>query len=756
MKTAYKSIITIVLVSLVVSLLFSSPVLANEEDVVPPTITSGTMFIDDTEFSCADLVSHDTRGPYTVTVHAVDNIGIDFVILSYCLSGPSADPSDYIHVPMSDIGGDYYRGEIPGQPYGTSILYYITAYDLAGNFFHYEHPWHDPFSVRISPMITEPSITINGEEYPLSDENIIVFEYEGPYIVSAKCFTCTGISSVVLSYCICPCTNPSEEYVHIPMTYVSGDYYMAEIPEQPYGTSILVYITATCGAGHTEICEKTNNDPFLITLGAPPIASFTYSPEKPMVGGNIIFNASDSSDLDGGEIVKYEWDFDDGATARATIPEYSHVYESPAKYTVTLSVTDNDGQKNSTSTELDLTLKNGDLLLWRSPKSPVTLKPGEFWTHAGIYVEKSNKMVEARAKSVNYYPLSDWSWLKGQTCVRALRVKTDQPIRDKAVEFANGKIGQSYDSWSILLNEKQEGGECWLCKKWYCSELVWAAYLSASNGQINLDQDERGLVSPDDIDSDDDVEMIGEHKEAIPQVIYEEIFWGEAYSPVDLIITDPNGLILNKQGSEILGTIYEEGDINEDGELDDLFAIPDPKIGIYLIQVIPEPDAEDTDTYTLKVSAGDTTIVLAEDVPISDIPDQPYIIRSAEEGIIQIIPATVRIEPETLNLASKGVFTAFIQLPEGYDVSDINISTVECEDASAIEGRIVHGGEGGHHGKGHAGDTLKVKFNRQDLVDVPTGNAVMLTVTGKILHNDGEVDFEGSDTIRVINKGKDK
>ena len=203
--------------------------------------------------------------------------------------------------------------------------------------------------------------------------------------------------------------------------------------------------------------------------------------------------------------------------------------------------------------------------------------------------------------------------------------------------------------------------------------------------------------------------------------------------PVDVTVVDPEGLVINKESNEILGATYVETDINGDGDLDDIILIPDRKIGDYQITVTPEPDAEPNDTYTLVVSAGDTTIVLAEDVPISEIPDQPYIIRSAGEGIFQIIPATVRIEPETLNLASKGVFTAFIQLPEGYDVANINISTVECEGAPAIEGKIVHGGEGGHHGKGHGGDTLEVKFKREDLVDVSTGDAVTLTVIGKVL-----------------------
>ncbi len=108
------------------------------------------------------------------------------------------------------------------------------------------------------------------------------------------------------------------------------------------------------------------------------------------------------------------------------------------------------------------------------------------------------------------------------------------------------------------------------------------------------------------------------------------------------------------------------------------------------------------------------------------------------------INATIIIKPECLNLGSKGKLTAFITLPEGYNVTNINLSTVVLEGAHAVKG-IVSGRNGG---------TLIVKFNRQDLINVPTGNAVILTVTGKVLHEGAWVNFEGSDTIRVMEHGK--
>ena len=106
-----------------------------------------------------------------------------------------------------------------------------------------------------------------------------------------------------------------------------------------------------------------------------------------------------------------------------------------------------------------------------------------------------------------------------------------------------------------------------------------------------------------------------------------------------------------------------------------------------------------------------------------------------------VIPANVVVKSETLNLGSKGKFTAFITLPEGYNVADIVISTVVCEGAPAVKGIV-------------ADDNKYIaKFDIQELVGVEPGDAVILMVTGKLY--DG-TSFEGSDTIRVIDKGGKK
>ena len=103
------------------------------------------------------------------------------------------------------------------------------------------------------------------------------------------------------------------------------------------------------------------------------------------------------------------------------------------------------------------------------------------------------------------------------------------------------------------------------------------------------------------------------------------------------------------------------------------------------------------------------------------------------------IEPTIRIEPETINLKSKGQFTAFIKLPDGFELENIDISTIVCEGAQAIDGNVA---DNNH---------LLVKFNRQDLVGVEAGDEVTFTVEGYFY--DG-TPFVGWDIVRVIDNGK--
>jgi PKD repeat protein len=101
-----------------------------------------------------------------------------------------------------------------------------------------------------------------------------------------------------------------------------------------------------------------------------------------------------------------------------------------------------------------------------------------------------------------------------------------------------------------------------------------------------------------------------------------------AKSPVDLVIIDPDYFVISKEYSEIPDAVYMEEDLNGDGSLDVYVIIPERKIGQYSITVIPKPDADPSDTYTLEVSSDNIAFLIGENVPISDIPSEPYVLYS--------------------------------------------------------------------------------------------------------------------------------
>jgi hypothetical protein len=92
----------------------------------------------------------------------------------------------------------------------------------------------------------------------------------------------------------------------------------------------------------------TSQDPYLEVIyeNTPPTASFTYSPTYPVDNDTVTFDASASYDPDG-SITTYRWDFGDGNITTVTTPVIDHVYLMYGNYTVTVTVTDNDGLTDS-------------------------------------------------------------------------------------------------------------------------------------------------------------------------------------------------------------------------------------------------------------------------------------------------------------------------------------------------------------------------------------------------------------------------
>jgi len=99
------------------------------------------------------------------------------------------------------------------------------------------------------------------------------------------------------------------------------------------GESTVVVLNVSDVIGHpagsyreVEVIGTSMGDPiktdFVITNttikgNQPPIANFTYTPEKPVVNQTITFNTSSSYDSDG-NVTNYEWNFGDGNATNTT------------------------------------------------------------------------------------------------------------------------------------------------------------------------------------------------------------------------------------------------------------------------------------------------------------------------------------------------------------------------------------------------------------------------------------------------------
>jgi PKD repeat protein len=111
-----------------------------------------------------------------------------------------------------------------------------------------------------------------------------------------------------------------------------------------------VKLTVTDNDGQSASTMKT-----ITVVNLPPEAFFIFTPKDPYVGQEIAFDASSSQDKDG-KILAYAWDFTgDGAPDREGA-RVTWTFFAEGTYTVTLTVTDDDGAKAIAKETLTVTV----------------------------------------------------------------------------------------------------------------------------------------------------------------------------------------------------------------------------------------------------------------------------------------------------------------------------------------------------------------------------------------------------------------
>jgi PKD repeat protein len=249
----------------------------------------------------------DPNGPYT---------GTEGVAIAYDGSG-SYDPDGSIAAYRWDFGdGDRGTGVAPTHTYaqnGThSVTLTVTDNDGATNrstttaTIADTEPTAD-FSA--SPTSGQEPLTVTFTDNTTSHDGIVTWDWD---------FDNDGETDSTVQ-------NPTYEYAE------EGVY--------------TVCLTVTESDGDTDTMTKVEYIT-VIRVNAPPEAD----PNGPYTGTEgvpIVFTGSCSYDPDG-SIVAYEWEFGDGDTATGEAP--AHTYAQDGTYTVALTVTDNDGATNMSTT----------------------------------------------------------------------------------------------------------------------------------------------------------------------------------------------------------------------------------------------------------------------------------------------------------------------------------------------------------------------------------------------------------------------
>jgi hypothetical protein len=137
--------------------------------------------------------TEDNLNPYPTSCSITTNYTLitDELQLHWNLDGGST----FTDVVLTPLGGDDYTAEIPAQPYGTTVYYYLSAADTGGN--ASTHPSGAPtelHSFHVGLDTTPPVI----EHAPLSDQVVVGW----PATVSATVTDNQGVDSVTLEFMI--------------------------------------------------------------------------------------------------------------------------------------------------------------------------------------------------------------------------------------------------------------------------------------------------------------------------------------------------------------------------------------------------------------------------------------------------------------------------------------------------------------------------------------------------------------------------
>lgn len=288
------------------------------------------------------------------------------------------DPPAGNQPPLADANGPYsgtvnvpvsFDGTASSDADGTIVAYSWNFGDgNVGSGVTPTHTYLTDGSFTVSLTVTDDvgdtgtatsTATIGlGNLPPVADPN-------GPY---------TGTVGIAVAFDGSASNDPDGTIISYSWDFGDGNTGTGVSPTHIYASANIYNVTLSVmdDAGATDSVGTTAN-----IVAAPVNQSPVADPNGPYsgeVGITVTFDGSGSSDPDG-TIAAYSWDFGDGTTGTGANP--SHAYTADGNYTVSLTVTDDEGASDSATTTASIGAVN---------QPPVADPNGPYSGTAGVAV----------------------------------------------------------------------------------------------------------------------------------------------------------------------------------------------------------------------------------------------------------------------------------------------------------------------------------------------------------------------------------
>lgn len=274
-----------------------------------------------------DVLSQDGHSTSVVTVLARDANGQPLRNLSL-----RADIA--VNSVITDFGQLSQKNVATGSDGRASIVY--TAPPAVDNLDH---------GTVVSILVTPLTNDARGDAARVVDIRLVPVGTVGGGLIDVPDFTISPEAPAQLETVLFDASDPKFDSTLVSYAWDFGDGSSgtgrsASHEYRDAGT-FSVRLTVADTGGNTGTRSKS------ITVGASdnPTADFVFSPGSPGIGEEIVFNGSGSSATPPRRIVSYEWQF--GTDRSGTGMIVTKKYDTPGTYNVTLTVTDDAGNKGT-------------------------------------------------------------------------------------------------------------------------------------------------------------------------------------------------------------------------------------------------------------------------------------------------------------------------------------------------------------------------------------------------------------------------